>query len=75
MRVLVVEDEQLLADAIAEGLRQQAIAADVAYDGDDGMDRLAVNEYDWSCSTGTCPRSPAMKSAGGLCCPGAILGC
>ncbi|GAA1656482.1 response regulator transcription factor [Fodinicola feengrottensis] len=46
MRVLVVEDEQLLADAIAEGLRQQAIAADVAYDGDDGMDRLAVNEYD-----------------------------
>jgi DNA-binding response OmpR family regulator len=46
MRVLVVEDEQLLADAIAEGLRQQAIAVDVVYDGDDGLERLSINEYD-----------------------------
>ncbi|GAA1688575.1 response regulator transcription factor [Fodinicola feengrottensis] len=46
MRVLVVEDERLLADAIAEGLRQQAIAVDVAYDGDEGLARLSVNAYD-----------------------------
>jgi len=46
MRVLVVEDERLLADAIAAGLRRQAIAADVVYDGEAAMERLAVNDYD-----------------------------
>jgi len=46
MRVLVVEDERLLADAIAEGLRRQAMAVDVAYDGETAMERLAVNDYD-----------------------------
>jgi DNA-binding response OmpR family regulator len=46
VRVLVVEDERLLADAIAAGLRWQAIAVDVAYDGDAALQRLAVNDYD-----------------------------
>lgn len=46
MRVLVVEDERLLADAIAEGLRRQAMAVDVAYDGEAAIERLAVNDYD-----------------------------
>src|SRR5712691_6152149 len=46
MRVLVVEDERLLTDAIAEGLRRQAMAVDVAYDGDAALERLAVNDYD-----------------------------
>jgi len=46
VRVLVVEDERLLADTIAEGLRRQAMAVDVAYDGDGALERLAVNEYD-----------------------------
>ena len=46
MRVLVVEDERLLADAIAGGLRRQALAVDVAYDGDQALQRLAVNDYD-----------------------------
>ncbi|HEX6686411.1 MAG TPA: response regulator transcription factor [Candidatus Limnocylindrales bacterium] len=46
MRVLVVEDEQLLADAVSEGLRQSAIAVDVAYDGDAALERLGINEYD-----------------------------
>src|SRR3989475_11988994 len=46
MRVLVVEDERLRADAIAEGLRRQAMAVDVAYDGDAALERLAVNDYD-----------------------------
>jgi DNA-binding response OmpR family regulator len=46
MRVLVVEDERLLADAICEGLRNHAIAVDVAYDGDAALERLAVNDYD-----------------------------
>src|SRR6266568_7776119 len=46
MRVLVVEDERLLANAIAEGLRRQAMAVDVAYDGEAALERLAVNDYD-----------------------------
>lgn len=46
MRVLVVEDEQLLADAIAQGLRREAMAVDVAYDGEAAWERLTVNEYD-----------------------------
>src|SRR5918996_1564833 len=46
MRVLVVEDERLLADAVADGLRRQALAVDVAYDGDAALERLAVNDYD-----------------------------
>jgi DNA-binding response OmpR family regulator len=44
--VLVVEDERLLADAIADGLRRQAMAVDVAYDGDAALERLEVNSYD-----------------------------
>jgi DNA-binding response OmpR family regulator len=46
MRVLVVEDERLLADSIADGLRRQTMAVDVAYDGDAALERLAVNDYD-----------------------------
>ncbi|GAA1504831.1 response regulator transcription factor [Dactylosporangium maewongense] len=46
VRVLVVEDEQLLADAVAEGLRRESFAVDVAYDGDGALERLGVNEYD-----------------------------
>ena len=46
MRVLVVEDEQVLADAIADGLRQHAMAVDVAYDGADGFEKATINGYD-----------------------------
>ena len=46
VRVLVVEDERQLADSIAEGLRHHAMAVDVAYDGEAGLERASVNEYD-----------------------------
>ncbi len=46
VRVLVVEDERLLADSIAEGLRRQAMAVDVVYDGDAAVQQLAVTDYD-----------------------------
>jgi two-component system response regulator VanR len=46
MRVLVVEDEPLLAGAIRDGLRLEAIAADTAGDGDLALELLAVNAYD-----------------------------
>lgn len=44
--MLVVEDERLLADTIADGLRRRAVAVDVVYDGDAALARLAVNDYD-----------------------------
>jgi DNA-binding response OmpR family regulator len=46
MRVLVVEDEVNLADAIARGLRRQGMAVDVAYDGDAGHEMAHVTRYD-----------------------------
>ncbi len=46
MRVLVAEDEPLMADAVAEWLRREAMAVDVAYDGDAALERLGVNDYD-----------------------------
>jgi DNA-binding response OmpR family regulator len=46
VRVLVVEDVRRLADDIAEGLRDQAMAVDVAYDGLDAAAKLELNRYD-----------------------------
>lgn len=47
MRVLVVEDEKLLADAVAEGLRRHhAMAVDVVYDGAAALERGPVHDYD-----------------------------
>lgn len=46
MRVLVVEDEPVLADAIARGLRREAMAVDVSHDGGSALERIAVNRYD-----------------------------
>lgn len=46
MRVLVVEDERNLADAIARGLRRQGMAVDVAYDGDVGHEMSYITRYD-----------------------------
>jgi DNA-binding response OmpR family regulator len=46
VRVLVVEDEQLLADTIAVGLRRRSMAVDVCYDGDAALERVAVHRYD-----------------------------
>jgi DNA-binding response OmpR family regulator len=46
MRVLVVEDSRALADVVAEGLRDQGMAVDVAYDGLEGASKLDINPYD-----------------------------
>src|SRR5579864_9347365 len=46
MRVLVVEDEPYMAEAIRDGLRLEAIAADIAGDGDSALELLNVNAYD-----------------------------
>ncbi len=46
MRVLVVEDDSELADAIGVGLRREQLAVDVAYDGTTGLDRALFTGYD-----------------------------
>ena len=46
MRVLIVEDEPYLAEAIRDGLRLEAIAADIAGDGDTALELLSINVYD-----------------------------
>jgi DNA-binding response OmpR family regulator len=49
MRILVVEDENDLADAVAAGLRREGYAVDVAGDGRSALERLDVNAYDMVC--------------------------
>ena len=46
MRVLVAEDHRRLATAIAEGLRREGMAVDLAFDGVDALTHAAVNFYD-----------------------------
>ncbi len=46
MRVLVVEDFEVLATAIGSGLRREGMAVDVVTDGGDALERLAFTRYD-----------------------------
>ncbi|MGK4585854.1 response regulator transcription factor [Kitasatospora sp. HPMI-4] len=46
MRVLIVEDEEFLAEMIAEGLRRDALAVDVVHNGQDALDRLRLGDYE-----------------------------
>jgi DNA-binding response OmpR family regulator len=46
MRVLVVEDFEVLARAIGTGLRREGMAVDVVLDGNDALEHLAVIRYD-----------------------------
>ena len=46
MRVLVTEDDEVLATTVAAGLRREGMAVDVALDGGAALERLAVNCYD-----------------------------
>jgi len=46
VRVLVVEDDEELADTVAAGLRRAGMAVDVALDGGSGLERALCNDYD-----------------------------
>ena len=46
VRVLVVEDEVPLAEAVARGLRREGMAVDTAHDGDTGLEKAMVTRYD-----------------------------
>ena len=46
MRVLVTEDDEMLAMTLAAGLRREGMAVDVTLDGAAALEHLAVNRYD-----------------------------
>lgn len=46
MRILIVEDEHKIANAVKQGLEQQSYAVDVAYDSDDGVAMATTEAYD-----------------------------
>jgi len=46
VRVLVAEDEEVMADALARGLRRAGYAADVAMDGATALELATLNPYD-----------------------------
>ena len=46
MRILVVEDDRDLAQAIATGLRRARMSVDLAFEGSTGLERALVNDYD-----------------------------
>ena len=46
VRVLIVEDERVMASAVRDGLRLEAIAADLAHDGAAALEALSINDYD-----------------------------
>lgn len=55
MRLLVVDDEVELAEAVARGLRREGYAVDVALDGDDALEKAALVPYDLICLDLTMP--------------------
>ena len=46
MRILIVEDEHKIAQALKDGLEQEAYAVDVAYDGETGLNTALNDDYD-----------------------------
>jgi DNA-binding response OmpR family regulator len=46
VRVLVIDDDEELAETVAAGLRHARMAVDVAFDGEAGLARALINDYD-----------------------------
>jgi two-component system, OmpR family, copper resistance phosphate regulon response regulator CusR len=46
MRILIVEDEPKIANAVKRGLEQQSYAVDACYDGDSGLAMATTEPYD-----------------------------
>src|SRR5689334_18936048 len=72
MRVLVVEDERNLAEAIARGLRREGMAVDVAYDGNTGHEMAFVTRYDVVVLDRDLPGVPGDEICADLAASGAL---
>ncbi len=55
MRILVVDDEVELAEAIVRGLRREGYAVDIAHDGETALDKASITPYDLVCLDVTMP--------------------
>jgi DNA-binding response OmpR family regulator len=55
VRILVVDDEEALADAVARGLRREGYAVDVAYGGTEALEKAGLTPYDLICLDLTMP--------------------
>ena len=71
VRVLVVEDEPFMAEAIRDGLRLEAIAADICGDGDTALELLGVDAYDIAVLDRDIPVPPGTRSPGASSVPAA----
>lgn len=61
MRILIVEDEHKIANSIKKGLEQESYAMDVAYDGKQGFDLAATEDYDVVILDLMLPKMDGMK--------------
>jgi DNA-binding response OmpR family regulator len=61
VRILVVEDEEPIANAIERGLSKLGYAVDVAYDGAEALEKAAVNAYDVVCLDLNLPRIDGVE--------------
>lgn len=59
MRILVVEDEDVLAEAVVEALQDQSYAVDRAADGATAAELAEVNQYDLIVLDWTLPKGPS----------------
>ena len=63
MRVLVIEDDEELAETVAAGLREARMAVDIALDGEAGLARALVHDYEVIVLDRDLPASTAIRSA------------
>ena len=75
MRVLVIEDDEELAETVAAGLRHARMAVDVALDGEAGLARALVNDYDVIVLDRDLPACTAMRCARGSSTAVGAAGC
>lgn len=61
MRILVVDDEVELAEAVARGLRREGYAVDVAYDGPEALNKAELTPYDLVCLDLTMPGMDGLE--------------
>jgi len=61
MRILIIEDEHKIANSIKKGLEQESYAVDVAYDGEQGFDLAATEDYDVVILDLMLPKMDGMK--------------
>lgn len=61
MKLLLVEDEEMLSKFVAKGLRKLGYAVDCAYDGEEALDMYEINEYDLMILDLNLPKKDGME--------------